>query len=83
MKKNHGNKRVIIETDAEMSEIDSIPGVKEVTRTKRDIKVEIDNEAVATEIFDIVTSYGFVKRFEVVEPSLNEIFIEKVGDYNG
>ncbi|PTH53432.1 sodium ABC transporter ATP-binding protein [Staphylococcus arlettae] len=83
VKKNHGNKRVIIETDAEMSEIDSIPGVKEVTRTKRDIKVEIDNEAVATEIFDIVTSYGFVKRFEVVEPSLNEIFIEKVGDYNG
>ncbi|CFO34712.1 multidrug ABC transporter ATPase [Staphylococcus aureus] len=35
---------------------------------------------IAEKIYDVVTQYGFVKRFQVVGPSLNEIFIAKVGD---
>ncbi|MDW4154292.1 ABC transporter ATP-binding protein [Staphylococcus saprophyticus] len=83
VKTNHGNKRVVIETDHEMSEIDKVDGVLEVDRNKREIKVMIETESVAEQIYDIVKQYGFVKRFQVVEPSLNEIFIDKVGDVNG
>lgn len=83
VKTNHGNKRVVIETDHEMPEIDKVDGVLEVDRNKREIKVIIETESVAEQIYDIVKQYGFVKRFQVVEPSLNEIFIDKVGDVNG
>lgn len=83
VKTNHGNKRVVIETDHEMPEIDKVDGVLEVDRNKREIKVMIETECVAEQIYDIVKQYGFVKRFQVVEPSLNEIFIDKVGDVNG
>ncbi|MDW4487794.1 ABC transporter ATP-binding protein [Staphylococcus saprophyticus] len=83
VKTNHGNKRVVIETDHEMPEIDKVDGALEVDRNKREIKVMIETESVAEQIYDIVKQYGFVKRFQVVEPSLNEIFIDKVGDVNG
>lgn len=83
VKTNHGNKRVVIETDHEMPEIDKVDGVLEVDRNKREIKAMIETESVAVQIYDIVKQYGFVKRFQVVEPSLNEIFIDKVGDVNG
>lgn len=83
VKTNHGNKHVVIETDHEMPEIDKVDGVLEVDRNKREIKAMIETESVAEQIYDIVKQYGFVKRFQVVEPSLNEIFIDKVGDVNG
>ncbi|MDW4351850.1 ABC transporter ATP-binding protein [Staphylococcus saprophyticus] len=83
VKTNHGNKRVVIETDHEMPEIDKVDGVLEVDRNKREIKAMIETESVAEQIYDIVKQYGFVKQFQVVEPSLNEIFIDKVGDVNG
>ncbi|MDK1673202.1 ABC transporter ATP-binding protein [Staphylococcus saprophyticus] len=83
VKTNHGNKRVVIERDHEMPEIDKVDGVLEVDRNKREIKAMIETESVAEQIYDIVKQYGFVKRFQVVEPSLNEIFIDKVGDVNG
>lgn len=80
VKSNHGHKRVVIETEHQMPEVDAIPGVIAVERNKREIKATIESEMIAEKIYDVVTQYGFVKRFQVVEPSLNEIFIAKVGD---
>ncbi len=82
VKSNHGYKRVVIETEHHMPEIDAIAGVLDVERNKREIKATIESEIIAEKIYDVVTRYGFVKRFQVVEPSLNEIFIAKVGDIN-
>src|SRR5699024_3311308 len=83
VKANHGNKSVIIETNHAMSEIDDITGVIQVERNKREIRALIEDEVIAEEIYNIVVQYGFVKRFQVIEPTLNEIFIDKVGDANG
>lgn len=83
VKANHGNKSVIIETNHAMSEIDDITGVIQVERNKREIRALIEDEVIAEEIYNIVVQYGFVKRFQVIEPTLNEIFIAKVGDANG
>ncbi|WP_251517761.1 MULTISPECIES: ABC transporter ATP-binding protein [Staphylococcus] len=79
VKANHDKKNVIIETDYEMKEIEDLEGILNIKRTKREIEVLIESEEVAERIYEIVTNYGFVKRFQVREPSLNEIFIEKVG----
>ena len=52
-------------------------------RNKREIRALIEDESIAEEIYHIVVQYGFVKRFQVIEPTLNEIFIDKVGEVNG
>ncbi|PTI68128.1 ABC transporter ATP-binding protein [Staphylococcus succinus] len=83
VKANHGNKSVIIETEHEMKEINNLPGVLQVERNKKEIKAMIESESIAESIYEVVIQYGFVKRFQVVEPSLNEIFIDKVGDLHG
>ncbi|WP_217983415.1 ABC transporter ATP-binding protein [Staphylococcus nepalensis] len=83
VKANHGNKSVIVETHHEMPELDDISGVMRAERNKREIKAFIEDETIAEKIYEVVVKYGFVKRFQVVEPTLNEIFIDKVGDVNG
>src|SRR5699024_300855 len=80
VKANHGNKSVIVETHHEMHELDDISGVMRVERNKREIKAFIEDETIAEKIYEGVVKYGFVKRFQVVEQTLNEIFIDRVDD---
>ena len=42
-------------------------------------EMQVENEAVAQKIFDNLANRGFVYKFELEEPSLHDIFIEKVG----
>ncbi|WP_407057937.1 DUF4162 domain-containing protein [Staphylococcus pseudintermedius] len=40
----------------------------------------VTDETVAEAIFEVVQQKGYAKRFQLMEPTMNEIFIEKVGD---
>ena len=44
------------------------------------ITVSVENQAAAKRVFDVVAQHGFVKRFQVLEPSIQDIFIQQVGD---
>ncbi|BCU53039.1 ABC transporter ATP-binding protein [Staphylococcus auricularis] len=83
VKANHGNKRIVIETEHPMPEIDELPGVLNVDREKNELQVSIEDESVAESVYQVVTQYGFVRRFQLMEPTLNEIFIDKVGELDG
>ncbi|WP_277960325.1 ABC transporter ATP-binding protein [Staphylococcus warneri] len=80
VKASHGYKQVIIETDKSMPDIADIEGVIGFETNKRHIKVTIQDESVAEKIYHHVISHGYVHRFQVLEPSLKDIFIDKVGD---
>jgi ABC-2 type transport system ATP-binding protein len=41
--------------------------------------LQIENEAVSQDIFTAIQGKGFVRQFALEEPSLNDIFIAKVG----
>ncbi len=44
--------------------------------------IKIAEEKYAEDIYNRITDIGYFKRFQVNEPSLNDIFIAKVGrDY--
>lgn len=79
VKKDFGKKEIIIEGVQDFSELANIPGVTKFKQTRNDVRLTIENEAVAPIVFDHVVRKGFVSKFEVSEPSLNDIFIEKVG----
>ena len=41
--------------------------------------LQVADEAIAEKILQELVTRGFVRKFELQEPSLNDIFIEKVG----
>lgn len=75
-----GNKLVIVESDHQIDGLDDIPGILKKEHRKHDVRLTIENEAVAEKIYNNVIKQGYVRRFQVLEPSLNDIFIDKVGE---
>ncbi len=72
--------RLALDNDPTMAWLDQIPGVI-VTKRRQDY-VEMELKAGATPEMILQTALqkgGKVTRFELVEPSLNDIFIERVG----
>ncbi|RIO31285.1 ATP-binding cassette domain-containing protein [Staphylococcus saprophyticus] len=79
--KNHShNKRVLVESDQDLTYLKDIEGILnfEVTKNAQIFFVKDDN--IARILFENISKLDFVKKFEVLEPSLNDIFIEKVGE---
>lgn len=75
-----GNKLVIVESDHQIDGLDDIPRILKKEHRKHDVRLTIENEAVAEKIYNTVIKQGYVRRFQVLEPSLNDIFIDKVGE---
>ena len=70
---------IFIESDIKASELESIDGVIKVSKVNGEMQVKIENETVIDKVFQVLKKYK-VKKFVVEEASLNEIFIDKVGE---
>ncbi len=79
IKRAYGRKNLVIHADFALDEILRFPGVTHGRRTAEGIVLQINEEAVAGKILKSIVDKGFISRFELEEPSLNDIFIEKVG----
>ena len=47
--------------------------------TTEGVRLQIADEQTAQEILNEIVGKGFVRKFALEEPSLNDIFIEKAG----
>lgn len=82
IKKDFGQKEIIIEGDHDVSFLKDFPGVLDIKQVRKKTTLKIEDEQYAEAIYNKVTELGFFKRFQVNEPSLTDIFIAKVGrDY--
>lgn len=79
IKRSYGLKSISIRSDYELDFLNSIPGVLKLEKYKDGATVKVENEKVAEDIFRVITEKGFVRKFEVEEPSLHDIFIDKAG----
>lgn len=79
IKRAFGKKNVFIQGDFEMDFLENIKGVTKFKKTYDGVALQIMNEEVASTIFHELQNKGFVRKFALEEPSLNDIFIEKVG----
>ncbi len=79
IKRSYGMKSISIRADYDLDFISSIPGVLELEKHRDGANVKVENERVAEDIFRKITEKGFVRKFEIEEPSLHDIFIDKVG----
>lgn len=80
IKKEYRKKNIIIKGDIDVSEIEHIDGVVGIEKQGLEYEVKIADLSVADKVFEIVKSGHNITKFSVEEPSLNEIFIAKVGE---
>ncbi|TCP29289.1 ABC-2 type transport system ATP-binding protein [Scopulibacillus darangshiensis] len=75
-------KTVFVNGDFNTADLVALPGVLGCRKDNRGAYLKIENEAVSQEIFQELAKKGFVRSFAIEEPSLNDIFIDKVGRAN-
>ncbi|GGH38161.1 ABC transporter ATP-binding protein [Paenibacillus segetis] len=82
IKKRYPREEVILHTTSEVNGLEQIEGVKAVERKERGYKISISNVAAAKEILRKAMDESEVEHFEIMEPTLNQIFIKEVGESN-
>ena len=80
IKEQYRKKNIMIKGDIDKDEVSKIKGVVSVTDLNDVIEIKIDNKDVVSKVFKKVSDNDTITRFMVEEPSLNEIFIARVGE---
>ncbi len=87
VKSRFGKNSIQINIDGDGKFIKELSGVKSFTEYNNYIEIKIDKNSDTNQILKSVADKVMVKRFEIVEPSLYEIFIETAKadptDFNG
>lgn len=83
IKKDYKIKKIIIEGDVKISELKRIDGVINATKTASWYEVNIKDESYVAAVFDYLKTKKNITKFVLEEPSLEEIFVAKVGEAYG
>ena len=79
IKQSFGKKNLVIHSDFDMQFLAEVEGVNKLRPTSEGVRLQIADESVAEAIQKLVFAKGFVRKFELEEPTLHDIFVEKVG----
>ena len=80
IKEQYRKKNILIKADITKEELEKIDGVVEVTEKSDEYEVKIEETKYIDKVFDTIKKSKNVTKFVVEEPSLNEIFVSKVGE---
>jgi len=81
IKKEYRKQNLFIKGDVEVKAIEKVKGVISVSKNMDEIMVKIADQSVVEKVFKEIAKKNITK-FLVEEATLNEIFIEKVREYN-
>ncbi|WP_019914859.1 ABC transporter ATP-binding protein [Paenibacillus sp. HW567] len=79
IKNNYPKDRIVIESFSNIENFTEIPGVTEVKCNGQRYEIKISNEQLSEYILNFALQQTKIKRFQIMDPTLNEIFISKVG----
>ncbi len=80
IKEQYRKKNILIKGEIEKSKLEEIKGVTLVTEKGDEYEVKVAEAKVANDVFKVVSKHKNITKFAVEEPSLNEIFVAKVGE---
>ena len=80
IKKQYRKKNIHIIGDVDTKALEQIDGVLKVTSNPEEIIVQIASDDKAKNVFKYITTCQNITKFDVEDATLNEIFIEKVGE---
>ncbi len=83
IKKSYGRVNLLLKADTDISSYIDELSLNVVEKTPGETKIRLENEGQAKVLLNrLVADDVPLVRFELTEPSLHEIFVEKVGDVN-
>ncbi|UFU00471.1 ABC transporter ATP-binding protein [Radiobacillus kanasensis] len=80
IKRSFGKKNLFIHADFDLSFLESMDGVVKWKKVAEGCELQISSEEVSQRVFEALQDKGFIRKFALEEPSLNDIFIEKAGE---
>ena len=80
IKQQYRKKNILIKGEIEPDKIKKIKGVVSVINKADEYEVKIESEDIVEDVFKYVSKCNNITKFSVEEPSLNEIFVAKVGE---
>lgn len=80
IKKEYRKKNILIKGDITKEVLLDIKGVYDVIEKPDEFEVKIDSLSAREAVFKEVSKHQNITKFSVEEPSLNEIFVAKVGE---
>jgi len=83
VKKRHGRNNLALAFEGDGAFLASLPGVKKVTDFGRYVEIQMHEGADPQSILKEATARLRLSRFEIVEPSLHDIFVERVTAHGG
>lgn len=79
VKRSFGKKNVIVHAEFPLDDLESLSGVVKFKKTAEGAELQVESEEISQKVFKNLTNRGFVRKFELEEPSLHDIFVDKVG----
>lgn len=80
IKDSYLKKTIILKADVDISKLKNIDGVEKVVEKADEYEITISSKNNIKDVFKYISKCDNVTKFLVEEPSLNEIFISKVGE---
>ncbi len=80
VKRSFGRQNVRIHSEYDLASLASIEGVTNVQQSIEGAIYQVETEEVAHELLATALQLGPIRHFAIEEPSLQDIFIEKVGN---
>ncbi len=80
IKKQYRKKNILVKADLDIEKIKKIEGVISVEEQANQYEIKIESDEIINKVFKEVSKCKNVLQFLVEEPSLNEIFVAKVGE---
>lgn len=82
VKSRHGHNTVVMEYDGKGDFLSRLPGVRKINDYGKYVELRLEDDASHQVVLHEAVRRVVVRRFELVEPSLNDIFIDMVGAEN-
>lgn len=84
IKKEYRKKNIRVEGDFDVEKVTAIKGVLNVIKEANAYEIKIESDEVVESVFQVIKNGANITEFRVEDPSLNEIFLSKVGEsYEG
>lgn len=80
IKDEYKKKNIIVSGDIDKTKIKKLDGVIDIEKNNDEYIIKIKNNSYVTKLFKEISKYDNITKFVVEDASLNEIFIEKVGE---
>lgn len=80
IKTKYRKKNIIVKGNIDKKAISKIKGVLEIIEKADSYEIKIESDEYVEAVFDAIKKMKNITKFEVEEPSLNEIFVAKVGE---